>query len=72
MGFEQTDTPELKLEKLQATLSQVVNATQEDIYLYTALLSISTPRELPLSSTPQRQRDLTVASLSRHLVRTRG
>ena len=70
MGFEQTDTPELKLEKLQATLSQVVKATREDIYLYTALLSIPTPRhELPLSSTPQRQRDLTVTALVRHLRR---
>ena len=68
MGFEQTDTPELKLEKLEAALSQAVEPTQEDIYLYAQLLSIATPEPKPSTKlTPQRQKDLTIAALSRHL-----
>ena len=68
MGFEQTDTPELKLEKLKASLSQAVEPTDEDIFLYAELLSTATPeRERSLSLTPQRQKDLTIAALSRHL-----
>ena len=69
MGFEQTDTPELKLEKLKAALSQAVEPTEEDVLLYAALLSIATPeREPSLDLTPQRQKDLTIAALSRHLL----
>ena len=70
MGFEQADTPALKFEKLEAALSQAVDPTREDVLLYAALLSISAPEgEAALGSTPQRQKDLTIASLSRHLVR---
>ena len=70
MGFEQADTPELKFEKLEAALSQAVDPTREDVLLYAALLSISAPEgEAALGSTPQRQKDLTIASLSRHLLR---
>ena len=69
MGFEQTDTPEVKLEKLEAALSQAVEPTKEDVLLYAALLSIATPeREASLGLTPQRQKDLTIAALSRHLL----
>src|SRR5262249_2616983 len=69
MGFDQTDTPELKLEKLKAALSQAVETTdEEDIFLYAELLSIrigggEPSREL----TPQRQKELTIAALARHL-----
>ena len=70
MGFEQADTPALKFEKLKAALSQAVDPTKEDILLYAALLSISAPeREAALGLTPQRQKDLTIAALSRHLLR---
>ena len=70
MGFEQADTPALKFEKLKAALSQAVDPTREDVLLYAALLSISAPEgEAALGSTPQRQKDLTIASLSRHLLR---
>ena len=41
IGFEQSDTPETKLEKLKAALSQAVRATQNDILLYADLLSIN-------------------------------
>ena len=69
MGFEQADTPALKFEKLEAALSQAVEPTKEDVLLYAALLSISTPeREPSLGLTPQRQKDLTIAALSRHLL----
>ena len=69
MGFEQADTPSLKFEKLEAALSQAVEPTQEDVLLYAALLSIATPeREPSLDLTPQRQKDLTIAALSRHLL----
>src|SRR5262249_9029676 len=68
MGFEQTDRPELKLEKLKASLSQAVEPTDEDIFLYAELLSTATPgRERSPDLTPQRQKALTIAALSRHL-----
>ena len=69
MGLEQADTPSLKFEKLEASLSQAVEPTEEDILLYAALLSIATPeRELSPDLTPRRQKDLTIAALSRHLL----
>jgi DNA-binding response OmpR family regulator/class 3 adenylate cyclase/predicted ATPase len=69
MGLEQTDTPALKFEKLKASLSQAVVPTKQDILLYAALLSISAPEhEAALGLTPQRQKDLTIAALSRHLL----
>ena len=70
MVFEQADKPALKFEKLKAALSRAVAPTREDILLYAALLSISKPeREAAFGLTPQRQKDLTIAALSRHLVR---
>jgi DNA-binding response OmpR family regulator/class 3 adenylate cyclase/predicted ATPase len=68
MGLEQADTPALKFEKLKTALSQAVEPTDEDVLLYAALLSISIP-ERDLGLTPQRQKDLTIATLSRHLLR---
>ena len=69
MGFEPADTPSLKYEKLKAVLAQAVEPTQEDILSYAALLSISTPeQEASMGLTPQRQKDLTVAALSRHFL----
>ena len=69
IGFERTDLPEVKLEKLEAALSQAFEPTKEDVLLYAALLSIATPeREPSLDLTPQRQKDLTIAALSRHLL----
>jgi DNA-binding response OmpR family regulator/class 3 adenylate cyclase len=69
VGFERTDSPEAKLQKLEAALSQAVTVTQEDISLYAELLSIAAPALEPSPSlTPHRQKDLTVAELSRHLL----
>ena len=69
VGFEQTDSPAAKLQKLEAALSQAVTVTQEDISLYAALLSVAPPALEPLPRlTPHRQKDLTIAALSRHLL----
>jgi class 3 adenylate cyclase/DNA-binding response OmpR family regulator/predicted ATPase len=66
--FEREDTPDLKLRKLEAVLSQAGAATTADTRLYATLLSIQTDK---LNSspvlTPQRQRELTIAALLRQL-----
>src|SRR5215467_9109812 len=66
--FEREDTPDLKLRKLEAVLSQVGAATLADTRLYAALLSIPTDK---FNSSPdltsQRQRELTIAALLRQL-----
>jgi predicted ATPase/DNA-binding response OmpR family regulator/class 3 adenylate cyclase len=67
-GLAQTDTPELKLEKLKSALYQVGEATRETAYLYARLLSIPTPEPKSLRGlTPQRRKNLTFAALIRHL-----
>ncbi len=68
MGFEPSDTSELKLSKLETALLQAGEMTPNDIGLYAQLLSISAPeRELSPSLTPKRQKELTMAALIRHL-----
>src|SRR6516164_2839015 len=68
-GLEPMDGPEIKLKKLEAALSPTLGATQDDISLYTALLSTATPAREPSSSaTPQKQKELTIAALSRYLL----
>jgi len=66
--FEREDTPDLKLRKLEAVLSQAGAATLADTRLYAALLSIPTDK---FNSSPdltsQRQRELTIAALLRQL-----
>src|SRR5215831_13215875 len=66
--FEREDTPDLKLGKLEAVLSQVGAATLADTRLYAALLSIPTDKfNSSPDLTPQRQRELTIAALLRQL-----
>jgi class 3 adenylate cyclase/DNA-binding response OmpR family regulator/predicted ATPase len=66
--FEREDTPDLKLRKLEAMLSQAGAATLADTRLYASLLSIPTDK---FNSSPdltsQRQRGLTIAALVRQL-----
>ena len=70
MGFQQTDTPELKLTKLEVALRESVEATQEEIFWYAKLLSIATPEsQLSANLSPQRQKDLTIAAVGRHMQR---
>jgi hypothetical protein len=69
LGLEPMDAPEIKLKKLEAALSPTLGATQDDISLYAALLSIATPAGEPASSaTPQKIKELTIAALSRYLL----
>src|SRR5262249_4407950 len=68
MGFEQADTPELKFDKLKAALSHTFEPTTENVLLYAALLSITPQREQSLGLTPKRQKDLTIATLIRHIL----
>jgi predicted ATPase len=69
IGFEQSDTPEIKLEKLSAALSQAVKATQNDILLYADLLSIKPAgREPTPGSTPKQYKDRMIAALTRHFL----
>jgi predicted ATPase len=64
--FEREDTPDLKLRKLEALLSQAGAATPADTRLYAALLSIPTDKfNSSPGLTPQRQRELTIAALLR-------
>src|SRR5262249_1021383 len=66
--FEREDTPDLKLRKLEAVLSQAGAATPADTGLYSALLSIP-PDKLHSSSdlAPQRPRGVYTAPLLRQL-----
>ena len=62
------DAPDVKLEKLGAALSESGAATPVDMRSLAALLSIPTG-ELPAPGlTPQRQKDLTIAALIRHIL----
>ena len=67
--FEREDSPNTKLNKLEAVLSQAGGASLADASLFAALLSIPTgTRYTALKLTPQRQKDLTIEALTRHLV----
>jgi class 3 adenylate cyclase/DNA-binding response OmpR family regulator/predicted ATPase len=68
MGFEPSDTAEIKLKKLKGALAQIGKVTQEDVYLHARLLSVPTPELASLRGlTPQRQKDLTISVLIRYL-----
>ena len=68
MGFEQTDTPDLKFEKLKTALSKATKTTPEDIFLFARLISVATAKHQPSTDlTPQRQKDLTIAAFGRSL-----
>src|SRR6516162_9577141 len=67
LGFEAKDTPQIKLKKLEVALSPAVGASGDDISLYAALLSTATHQPAS-SATPQREKDLTIAALSRYLL----
>jgi class 3 adenylate cyclase/DNA-binding response OmpR family regulator/predicted ATPase len=68
MGFEPSDTAEIKLKKLKGALSQAGRVTPGDVYLYARLLSVPAPEPASLRGlTPRRQKDLTIAAMVRHL-----
>ncbi len=67
--FEREDLPNTKLNKLEAVLSQAGDASLADAPLYAALLSIPSDARYPaLTLTPRRQKELTIAALSRQLL----
>jgi predicted ATPase/class 3 adenylate cyclase len=67
-GFEQEDGSEVKLEKLEAMLSRVGQASLANAALFAALLSIRSAGRYPaVDLTPQRRKDLTIAALIRYL-----
>jgi DNA-binding response OmpR family regulator/class 3 adenylate cyclase/predicted ATPase len=67
--FERQDTPDVRLDKLEVLLSRAGVALLTDAALYAALLSIPTNRRYPsLELTPQRQKDVTIATLIRQVL----
>jgi class 3 adenylate cyclase/predicted ATPase len=66
--FQPLDPAEVKLEKLEALLSQIDSEMVADAPLYAALLSIPTDGRYPaLDLTPRRQKDLTIEALTRQV-----
>ena len=70
--FDPEDAPVVKLEKLEAVLSQAGAATLADIRSCAALLSIPTDELPPTGPTPSRQKDLTIAALVRQVLGLAG
>jgi DNA-binding response OmpR family regulator/tetratricopeptide (TPR) repeat protein len=68
IGVEHSDTPETKLEKLKSALTHAIGRTQNEVSLYAFLLSINTPQQPPPKSTPKRNKDRLIATLTRHLL----
>jgi predicted ATPase/class 3 adenylate cyclase len=67
--FERDDSPNTKLDKLEAVLSQAGDASLADAPLYAALLSIPAGARYPaLKLTPQRQKEVTIEALTRQLL----
>ena len=62
------DAPDDKLEKLRVALSESGAATPADMRSFSALLSIPTGEPPAPDLTPQRQKDLTIAALIRHIL----
>jgi predicted ATPase/DNA-binding response OmpR family regulator/class 3 adenylate cyclase len=65
--FNPGDAPGVKLEKLEAALSEASAATIADIETFAALLSIPTDERPAPRPTPPRQKDLTIAALVRQV-----
>jgi class 3 adenylate cyclase/predicted ATPase len=67
--FQRLDPPEVKLQKLEALLSQIGPEILADAPLYAALLSIATDGRYPaLDLTPRRQKDLTIEAVTRQVL----
>src|SRR2546429_1860856 len=67
--FQLLDPPEVKLDKLEALLSQIAPEIVADAPLYAAFLSIPTDGRYPaLDLTPRRQKDLTIEALTRQVL----
>ena len=63
-GFQRNDTPDAKLDKLEALLAEGADRAGETAHLIAALLSIATEgRYPPLNASPQRQMERTLDAL---------
>jgi class 3 adenylate cyclase/tetratricopeptide (TPR) repeat protein len=67
-GFEPGDTPEAKLDKLEALLAETSLTDGDLVALLADLLLLPTDRYPPLSLTPLRKREKTMEALLRQLV----
>ena len=66
--FKRGDAPDVRLKKLEAALSENTATTLADIRSCAALLSIPTGERFAVGSTPQQQKDLTIATLMRQIL----
>jgi DNA-binding response OmpR family regulator/class 3 adenylate cyclase/predicted ATPase len=66
--FERGDTSEVKLKKLEFALSDASAVSKGDMQSYAVLLSIPTAEPSNPALTPQRQKDLVIAALVRHVL----
>jgi predicted ATPase/class 3 adenylate cyclase len=68
-GFDRTDSPEAKIEKVEALLMQAGDDTLADMGLIVSLLSLpSSPRRPEQKLAPQRRKELTIEALTRQLL----
>jgi hypothetical protein len=63
-GFSREDTPEQKLDKMQAVLAGNEQQVAESAPLFAALLSLPTERYQPLDLSPPRQKERTLEALA--------
>ena len=67
--FQRLDPPDVKLEKLEALLSQIGPEVLADAPLYAALLSIPASGRYPARDlTPRRKKDFTIEALTRQVL----
>ena len=66
-GFSQTDTPEQKLDKLEASLLGTPEQASSAAPLFAALLSLPLNRYPPLNLSPQKQKEMTLAALANRI-----
>ncbi len=63
-GFAREDTPEQKLDKMEALLGEAVEEVKSIAPLFAALLSLPADRYPPLNLSPQKQKEKTLEALS--------
>ena len=63
-GFTREDTPEQKLDKMEAVLAGSAEQIAESAPLFAALLSLPTERYPPLKLSPQKQKEKTLEALA--------
>jgi class 3 adenylate cyclase len=63
-GFARSDTPEQKLDKLQAVLAESGASAVESAPLFAAMLSLPVDRYPPLNLSPQKQKERTLEAIA--------